>query len=170
MVCSQIKIKHYDNFQLTNFNTLRIKSIAKQFWLPDNSGELVSLLKKFKDKNPIVIGNGSNILFSSKGIDEPIIHTGNIKDSLVFGETIDVEAGIKTQTLSKLAYDKGLSGFEFLIGIPASLGGCTFRMGCLPLRFLTGIVGGHTQYLGAFAALWDTNDHFVSCLFGEKPL
>ena len=66
MVCSQIKIKHYDNFQLTNFNTLRIKSIAKQFWLPDNSGELVSLLKKFKDKNPIVIGNGSNILFSSK--------------------------------------------------------------------------------------------------------
>ncbi len=126
MVCSQIKIKHYDNFQLTNFNTLRIKSTAKQFWLPDNSGELVSLLKKFKDKNPIVIGNGSNILFSSKGIDEPIIHTGNIKDSLVFGETIDVEAGIKTQTLSKLAYDKGLSGFEFLIGIPASLGGAIY--------------------------------------------
>ncbi len=126
MVCSQIKIKHYDNFQLTNFNTLRIKSIAKQFWLPDNSGELISLLKKFKDKNPIVIGNGSNILFSSKGIDEPIIYTGNIKDSLVFGETIDVEAGIKTQTLSKLAYDKGLSGFEFLIGIPASLGGAIY--------------------------------------------
>lgn len=126
MVCSQIKIKHYDNFQLTNFNTLRIKSIAKQFWLPDNSGELVSLLKKFKDKEPIVIGNGSNILFSSKTIEAPIIYTGYIKEALVFGETIEVEAGIKTQTLSKLAYDKGLSGFEFLIGIPASLGGAIF--------------------------------------------
>lgn len=126
MVCSQIKIKHYDDFQLTNFNTLRIKSTAKQFWLPDNSGELVSLLKKFKDENPIVIGNGSNILFSSKGIEAPLIYSGNVKDVLVFGETIDVEAGIKTQTLSKLAYDKGLSGFEFLIGIPASLGGAIY--------------------------------------------
>lgn len=126
MVCSQIEIKHYDDFQLTNFNTLRIKSKAKQFWLPDNSGELVSLLKKFKDKNPIVIGNGSNILFSSKGIEEPIIYTGYIKETITLGQTIDVEAGIKTQTLSKLAYNKGLSGFEFLIGIPASLGGAIY--------------------------------------------
>ena len=126
MVCSQLKIKHYDNFQLTNFNTLRIKSSAKEFWMPDNYGEMISLLKKFKDKNPIVIGSGSNILFSSQLIEEPIIYTGNIKSVLNFGELIEVEAGIKTQTLSKLALDKSLSGFEFLIGIPASLGGAVY--------------------------------------------
>ena len=126
MVCSQLKIKHYDDFQLTNFNTLRIKSTAKEFWMPDNYGEMISLLKKFKDRNPIVIGSGSNILFSSQTIEEPIIYTGNIKTVLNFGELIEVEAGIKTQTLSKLALDKGLSGFEFLIGIPASLGGAVY--------------------------------------------
>lgn len=126
MVCSQLKIKHYDDFQLTNFNTLRIKATAKEFWMPDNYGEMISLLKKFKDRNPIVIGNGSNILFSSQYIEEPIIHTGFIKEVLVLGETIEVEAGIKTQTLAKLAYEKGLSGFEFLIGIPASLGGAVY--------------------------------------------
>ena len=126
MVCSQLKIKHYDDFQLTNFNTLRIKATAKELWLPDNYGEMISLLKKFKSINPIVIGSGSNILFSSQYIEEPIIYTGYIKEAIVIGETIEVEAGMKTQTLSKLAYDKGLSGFEFLIGIPASLGGAIY--------------------------------------------
>ena len=128
MVCSQLEIKHYDNFQLTNYNTLRIKSIAKQLWIPDNYGEMISLFKKFKKEKitPIVIGNGSNILFSSKGIDVPIIYTGNIKSVFILGNSVEVEAGLKAQTLSKMVYDKGLSGFEFLIGIPASLGGAIY--------------------------------------------
>ena len=126
MVCSQLKIKHYDDFQLTNFNTLQLKATAKEFWMPDNYGEMISLLKKFKDENPIVIGNGSNILFSSKKIMQPIIYTGFIKTAIVLGNTIEAEAGIKTQALSKLAYDKGLTGFEFLIGIPATLGGAIY--------------------------------------------
>ena len=126
MVCSQLKIKYYEDFQLTNFNTLRIKARAKALWLPDNYGEMISLLKKFKKENPIVIGCGSNILFSSQTIEQPLIYTGYIKTAIVIGNTIEVEAGMKTQTLSKLAYDKSLSGFEFLIGIPASLGGAIY--------------------------------------------
>ena len=126
MVCSQLEIKHYDDFQLTNFNTLRIKSVARQFWIPDNYGEMISLFKKFKNETPIVIGNGSNILFSSKGIEAPIIYTGNIKSTFILGNVVEVEAGLKAQTLSKLVYDKGLSGFEFLIGIPASVGGAVY--------------------------------------------
>ena len=126
MICSQNDIKFYNDFQLTNYNTLKIKSTAKSFYIPDNDGELVTLLKKFKNSNPIVIGNGSNILFSSKGVDEPVIYTGKMKSHIVIGNTIEAQAGIKVQTLSKLALDKKLSGFEFLIGIPASLGGACY--------------------------------------------
>lgn len=126
MICSQNEIKFYNDFQLTNFNTLKINSVAKLFYMPDNYGELISLFKKYKDNTPIVIGNGSNILFSSLGIKNPIIYTGLIKSNINFGSNFEVEAGIKTQTLSKLALDKGLSGFEFLIGIPASLGGAIY--------------------------------------------
>ena len=64
MICSQNNIKFYNDFYLTNFNTLKIKSKAKMFYLPDNDGEMISLLKKFKDQNPIILGNGSNVLFS----------------------------------------------------------------------------------------------------------
>ncbi len=126
MICSQNDIKFYNDFQLTNYNTLKIKSTAKLFYIPDNDGELITLLKKFKNSNPIIIGNGSNVLFSSKGIDEPLIYTGKIKSVITVGDVVEAQAGIKVQTLSKLALDKKLSGFEFLIGIPASLGGACY--------------------------------------------
>ncbi len=123
MIFSQNDVKHYDDFYMSNFNTLKIKSRAKVFYMPENCAELITLLKKFKDKNPIVLGNGSNVLFSSLGVDEPVIYTGKIDTILNLGTLIDVEAGYSTQKLSKFAYERGLSGFEFLIGIPASLGG-----------------------------------------------
>ena len=99
MICSQNEIKFYNDFQLTNFNTLKINSVAKLFYMPDNYGELISLFKKYKDNTPIVIGNGSNVLFSSLGIKNPIIYTGLIKSNINFGSNFEVEAGIKTQTL-----------------------------------------------------------------------
>ena len=93
MICSQIDVKFYDDFELTNFNTLKIKSVAKKFFLPDNYGEMISILKKFESQKPIVIGNGSNILFSSKGVKNPIIYTGRIKSAFCLGDKIEVEAG-----------------------------------------------------------------------------
>lgn len=126
MVFSQNKVKVYENFQLTNFNTLKIKSTAKYFFMPDNYGEMISVFKKFKDNTPVVLGAGSNVLFSSKGVSAPIIHTGQIKSVFSINNIIEVEAGVKTQYLAKYAYEKKLSGFEFLIGIPASLGGAVF--------------------------------------------
>ncbi len=126
MICSQIDVKYYDNFQLSNYNTLKIKSTAKNFFLPDNSGELITIIKKFKNENPIILGNGSNVLFSSKGVVEPIIHTSKMNSINFLGSTLEVDCGVKTGYLSKFALDKGLSGFEFLIGIPATLGGAVF--------------------------------------------
>lgn len=126
MICSQNNIKYYKNFQLTNFNTLKMKSTAKYFYMPDNTGEFISLLKKFKNDSPIILGSGSNILFSTSGIDNPIIHTGLIKSVVSFGKYADIECGIKTQTLSKMALNKKIGNFEFLIGIPASLGGAVY--------------------------------------------
>ena len=89
MICSQNEIKFYNDFQLTNFNTLKIRSSAKIFYMPDNYGEMMTLFRRNKTKNPIVIGNGSNVLFSSQGVQEPIIHTGLIKTVLSFNQTLE---------------------------------------------------------------------------------
>lgn len=126
MICSQNEIKYYKDFQLTNFNTLKINSTAKYFYMPDNSGELISIYKKYKDNTPVILGRGSNTLFSSSGIDSPVIHTGLIASTFLIGNTLECDMGVRTQALSKFAYEKKLTGFEFLIGIPASLGGAIY--------------------------------------------
>ena len=126
MICSQNEVKLYKDFHLTNYNTLKIDSIADYFYIPDNYGEMITLFKKYKEEAPVVIGNGSNVLFSSKGVKTPVIYTGGIKSYICLDKFINVEAGFKTQTLSKLALEKKLSGFEFLIGIPATLGGAIY--------------------------------------------
>lgn len=126
MICSQNEIKYYNDFQLANFNTLKIKSVAKYFYIPDNYGEMISLFKKFRKNSPIVLGNGSNVLFSSQGVDNPIIYTGKIQNIICFNGILEAECGIKTQALAKFCLEKKLTGLEFLIGIPATLGGAIY--------------------------------------------
>ena len=128
MICSQLDVKVYEDFYLNNFNTLKMSSMARKIYFPDNYGEMISVIKKYKKEgiNPIVIGNGSNILFSSQTIEEPIIYTGRIGTLFRIGSKVTAEAGVKTQRMAKFAFDRGLSGFEFLIGIPATLGGAIY--------------------------------------------
>ena len=143
MICSQINIKYYDDFELTNFNTLRIKALAKRFYVPDNYGEMISLYKKYKKDTPILLGNGSNILLSSIKIEKPMITPKSINSVFFFGQFLEVEMGAKVQKLSTLAQQKGLSGFEFLVGIPASLGGAIYQN-----------AGAHGQTI---------SDHIIRC-------
>ena len=107
---------------LVDFNTLKIKSEAKKLYIPQNMEEFISLL----DKGTVVLGAGSNILFSSLGVEEPVICTKKLDKINIEDDTIRVECGYKTQKLSKTAYDNNLSGFEFLIGIPATVGGAIY--------------------------------------------
>lgn len=163
MICSQNEVKCYNDFHLTNYNTLKIDSIANNFYKPDNYGEMISIFKKFKkeeNNEPIVIGNGSNVLFSSKGVKNPLIYSGNIKSAIVIDATVEVEAGYKTQALSKLALEKKLSGFEFLIGIPATLGGALYMN-----------AGAHNQTISDYlisAKVYDYKNHKILNLKKEQ--
>lgn len=156
MICSQNDIKFYNDFQLTNFNTLKIQSVAKYFYMPDNYGELISLYKKYKDNTPVVLGNGSNVLFSSQGVFEPVIYTGKMTSIMYFNGTLEADCGVKVQALSKYAYEKKLTGFEFLIGIPASLGGAIYMN-----------AGAHTQTISdnlVSVKVYDVEDNKILTL------
>ena len=107
---------------LVDFNTLKIKSEAKKLYIPQNMEEFISLLKE----GMIVIGAGSNILFSSSGVEEPVVCTKSLDKIDIKDDIIKVECGYKTQKLSKTVFENGLSGFEFLIGIPATVGGAIY--------------------------------------------
>lgn len=77
-----------------------------------------------KERTPyIVLGHGSNILVSDKGIREVVLKVeDNLNNIQVIGEKIVAEAGALLTDVSFQAQKHGLSGFEFACGIPGTIG------------------------------------------------
>jgi UDP-N-acetylmuramate dehydrogenase len=69
------------------------------------------------------LGAGSNTIISSEGVNSPLIMTKKINKFEFEGNFLTAECGAKTALLAKKAYQHELSGLEFLICIPASVGG-----------------------------------------------
>ena len=88
-----------------------------------------SLIKKIKycGKHRVkylVIGRGSNLLFSDREYEGLIISLNECFNEIkVNGSTMIAQAGVPMISLSYQAAKIGLSGFEFMGGIPGSIGG-----------------------------------------------
>ncbi len=74
---------------------------------------------------PLVIGNGTNLLVSDEPMDMFVIKTcdGMGQVELLDDTTICAGAGLTLARLAVFARDHGLTGLEFAHGIPGSLGG-----------------------------------------------
>ena len=72
----------------------------------------------------LVIGRGSNLLFSDREYEGLIISLNECFNEIkVNGSTMIAQAGVPMISLSYQAANIGLSGFEFMGGIPGSIGG-----------------------------------------------
>ena len=88
--------------------------------------EIRALIKYCKNKDIpyMIMGNGTNMLVSDKGIRGLVIQVGNgMQDYKIDGETVYAQAGILMSALSKKILKAELTGFEPLSGIPGTLGG-----------------------------------------------
>lgn len=75
----------------------------------------------------MIMGNGSNILVSDKGIRGVVIHIGTgMSKCRIEGCDVYADAGILMSVLSKKFLEANLTGFEFASGIPGTLGGGIF--------------------------------------------
>ena len=115
----QIEVR--EDFEIKNLTTFKIGGVVKRLYLPKTQQELVYLLKNLDDY--ILLGNCSNILFSSEGYGGNIILTTGLKNYKINGNYITAECGVKGPLLSQKAADACLSGFEFMIGFPGTIGG-----------------------------------------------
>lgn len=112
------------NIELKKYTTFQIGGTAPVVCFPETVEELTEALNKYPDAT--VLGNCSDVLISSKGIDKPVIITTGIKDFKVDGTKVVSSCGVKAPMLSTVAAEEGLSGFEFMIGIPGSIGGMVY--------------------------------------------
>ena len=125
---------------LAKHTTMRVGGPA-DFYIEPASDEDLANVVKFCSENEIrffVLGRGSNVLVCDGGFRGVVIclahpHFSKIE---VVGERICCGAGSKLKNVSVAAKRNGLSGVEFLEGIPGSVGGA--------LRMNAGAMGGAT--------------------------
>lgn len=103
----------------------KIGGVCNSFRTINNIEELRSFVTKFSDDKTLVIGNGTNILFDSKGYDGAVIKLdgefGKIKKGS--NSTLEVGASVWVPGLVRYCSKNGLGLLEHCVGIPASFGG-----------------------------------------------
>lgn len=110
-----------ENYSARNLTSFKIGGIVDKIYFPGSTNELIFLLKTLY--HPIVIGSWSNVLISSSGVKGNIICTSKLSNIDIKGTRITVDCGVKGPRLAQFALENGLSGFEFMIGFPGSIGG-----------------------------------------------
>lgn len=72
----------------------------------------------------LVLGNGSNVLIADEGFDGAVVRLrGGLAGISIDGETVKAGAGVLLSTATIRAARSSLSGLEFAIGIPGTIGG-----------------------------------------------
>ncbi len=110
-----------EDFEIKNLTTYKIGGKVKTVFLPETQSEFTELLREHKDA--IVLGSCSNILFSSNGYNGEVIVTTELKQFEIRGTHVFASCGVKGPMLAQKTAEAGLSGFEFMIGFPGSVGG-----------------------------------------------
>lgn len=116
-----------ENEPMNAHSSFRIGGPVRALAVPEDVMSLSRVCAVLKENRlaPMILGNGTNILFPDEGLkDLFIISTEKLtKMFLLDGETIYAEAGVPLAKLAGFAHQNGLSGLEFASGIPGTLGG-----------------------------------------------
>lgn len=113
---------------MARHTTFQIGGPADRFLTVENAAQLQGLLSCLRQAGIpyLVLGKGSNLLVSNKGIRGAVLHLGgDFKkvEVLPDGRTLRAGAGAPLASVCALARERSLTGLEFAWGIPGSVGG-----------------------------------------------
>ena len=112
------------NISLAPYTTFRIGGLARYFFVAETKEDLIRAvnLAQEKDLPFFILGGGSNLLVSDEGYDGLAVKAQNEKCKAQ-NNIIKAEAGTKLGDLVKFSIDNNLTGLEWAIGIPGTVGG-----------------------------------------------
>ena len=132
------------NEPMSKHTSFRVGGNADIFAIVDSEENLTKVIKLAKKSSmPItVVGNGTNLLVKDGGIrglvikyvanDYTIMDTEELKDKVDLdkdsennnkSKIVTVSSGMTNARLAKILLDNSLTGFEFLAGVPGTIGG-----------------------------------------------
>ena len=122
------------NKDLKNKSWFNIGGRAKVFFRAENLNELIRFLKRIDNREKIfVLGAGSNTLISDKFFDGIVLQLAKDFNNIsLLNENIIISgSGVFDKSLSNFAMMNNISGFEYLSGIPGTVGGAIkMNAGC----------------------------------------
>ena len=112
------------NIPLARYTTFKIGGPAKYFFVAKTTNDLVKAvgLAQAKKLPYFVLGQGSNLLVNDKGFSGLVIKIQNTRYEIQ-GTRITAEAGAPLSKLVNFSIEKGLTGLEWAVGIPGTIGG-----------------------------------------------
>ena len=111
---------------LARYTSFRIGGPAKRMAFPKDGSQMVLLIAFARScgARPLVIGNGTNLLFPDAGVDRLVVNTREYAEVSIDAQgRVVAESGASLARTAVFAQQRGLTGLEFAHGIPGSVGG-----------------------------------------------
>ena len=122
-------IEFKENVSAQELTTMKAEANVGLVFYPKNEKELVFIYNYLAINNIkfIVIGNGSNVIFTEKASEITVITTKKIKNKITRRDNVvTINCSTSLAASYRYALKNSLSGFEKLAGIPGNLGGAVF--------------------------------------------
>jgi len=147
----------------------RVGGPAEAFIVPESLEQLTEIISWSGNKGIpyIVIGNGSNLLVKDNGIPGIVILLTKCLNKIVFSgkekepALVTAMAGVSTQALCRFAIREGLSGMNFAIGIPGTVGGAIMMNAGTSYGSVSDILDSVNVMISSGAMLKITKDEMV---------
>lgn len=144
-----VRGRYLFNVPLAPITWFRVGGLAQLTFKPADIQDLCLFLQNRPGDLPFhVMGVGSNLLVRDGGIEGVVVRLGQGFTNMYVNETtIDVGAGVLDRNVSSLSCEAGMSGLEFLCGIPGTIGGA--------LRMNAGAYGSDISQILVYALAVD---------------
>ncbi|MHA1597863.1 MAG: UDP-N-acetylmuramate dehydrogenase [Alphaproteobacteria bacterium] len=120
-----VRGRYTENADLGQYTWFRVGGAAEVLFKPADANDLSAFLgRKAFDVPVTVIGMGSNLLVRAGGVPGVVIRLGKEFARITTdGTEITAGAGALDLNVALTAEQEGIAGFEFLSGIPGTIGG-----------------------------------------------
>jgi len=157
----RVKIKE----PLMKYTTYRVGGPAEYFLIVEDAQKMPDLLNFLSGEGLpyLVLGGGSNILFLDEGFDGVLIKMEDRRFT-INGELVSASAGAIVAEIADATIRAGLTGFEWGVGLPGTIGGA--------IRGNAGIPGGEMCDSVESVRVWENGEEAelnnAECKFGYR--
>ncbi len=125
MILPSVRGKYKEAYNIAHLTWFKVGGNADVLYKPSDEADLVDFLKQNNEKHPVmVLGAGSNMIIRDGGIEGFVVKLGGaFNDITITDDEVIAGAGCLNFNLAKMAQQNNISGFEFLVGIPGTIGG-----------------------------------------------